>query len=1018
MATYDEVYDEIINTLMGRPEGTEVQPDEHQNFALALLDYIRSVELMGSSVFQGPAYVSTVPLEPENSNLAYTSFAPSNQTTYWVHFIGQDGQAVHVTMDEGHVGIVILYWNKEYWSAQVIAVPIAAVDVVNNLNTDDAFKALSAAMGKLLNEKKLEAEDYESEVEEMPSNYYTKDEVRALVNAHNVNQEKELRRFEQVIRQEINSYRPIVINGDVVNAPDEEDITTDENHLLKLKNRSGLNGMGYVIVRQDETFKNQVDVSQAGAIGTIYEIRYDFDLGGTTVTLPADCVLNFTGGKLTNGTLVMNNTSLMGQVDLEVNTSGSCADSIGYQSWFGGIDYWHTFINNVTGVQVYEYKQGTYTPTVMINKMVTDKCVTIHGNGAILKFTYTTHNQKCMQFSPATAYSDDDLLTANVSKGVTEIPVSTISKFAIGDTVVVRDLTMSSFNYDRDYQQGEFAKVRQIDSANSKVILDHGLYGSYLHYSTSKNKIAKVGTIAVNIDNLTLNLTNPASVLQNYVYGLHISNADGFVLSNVRCDDFTHCIALRYCQNGLVENCTSISNAIIYTSNDNYGLSIINCQDVVVSGGTYAAGNHGIAMGGNYGDVMLAIVNRNITVENTTSYCTKDTTGGSSIDTHSNADGITIRNNRCRGIDFSGRNFLIEGNYVTEKGIQAGHMNSFNNKILNNTLLNGDIRVVCTEASTYTRSLENWVPDTGLEVLEIAGNSMLSAGDAQGNLHARIVMTPGNYPNVANVRYNVHDNYLNNTVVVLNTGYASNDATSLSYGAIDFCNNRMEYTSTATIGGTNYIYGKRVSVRNNEFTGLKKSINLLGKDLFISGNTIRAMLVVNVAFYLNADTSGLVVDNLVVKNNYADDSVRYLCSIANNKRVNRLVVDGNIFDWNSNTVGYIAYNNYTGDTPGDVIVINNMVKKATYCTKVNAVGTLIYKNNINTTTGALDVPSGNSSYPPAHVYALDGMSGTTTTRTGLSLASDNAGLQYYDTTLKKYVLWNGTAWTNLDGTSL
>ena len=30
----------------------------------------------------------------------------------------------------------------------------------------------------------------------------------------------------------------------------------------------------------------------------------------------------------------------------------------------------------------------------------------------------------------------------------------------------------------------------------------------------------------------------------------------------------------------------------------------------------------------------------------------------------------------------------------------------------------------------------------------------------------------------------------------------------------------------------------------------------------------------------------------------------------------------------------------------------------------------------------------------------------------------NEGYQYYDTTLKKYIIWNGTEWTNIDGTSL
>lgn len=35
-----------------------------------------------------------------------------------------------------------------------------------------------------------------------------------------------------------------------------------------------------------------------------------------------------------------------------------------------------------------------------------------------------------------------------------------------------------------------------------------------------------------------------------------------------------------------------------------------------------------------------------------------------------------------------------------------------------------------------------------------------------------------------------------------------------------------------------------------------------------------------------------------------------------------------------------------------------------------------------------------------------------------SLAPEFAGYQYCDTTLGKYIYWNGTAWVNLDGTAL
>lgn len=42
-----------------------------------------------------------------------------------------------------------------------------------------------------------------------------------------------------------------------------------------------------------------------------YVIRHTFDLGGSSVTIPAGCVLEFDGGSLSNGTIVGNNTSIV-----------------------------------------------------------------------------------------------------------------------------------------------------------------------------------------------------------------------------------------------------------------------------------------------------------------------------------------------------------------------------------------------------------------------------------------------------------------------------------------------------------------------------------------------------------------------------------------------------------------------------------------------------------------------------------------------------------------------------------
>jgi hypothetical protein len=108
------------------------------------------------------------------------------------------------------------------------------------------------------------------------------------------------------ITERVESIKPIVIYGDVTNAPDEEDITSESN-LLKLKDRPASNGMGYVILRKNKTFAEQVTKEN-----TIYEIRYDFDLGGQEINIPKNCVLQFEGGSLSNGSIVGEQTEIAG----------------------------------------------------------------------------------------------------------------------------------------------------------------------------------------------------------------------------------------------------------------------------------------------------------------------------------------------------------------------------------------------------------------------------------------------------------------------------------------------------------------------------------------------------------------------------------------------------------------------------------------------------------------------------------------------------------------------------------
>lgn len=65
------------------------------------------------------------------------------------------------------------------------------------------------------------------------------------------------------------------------------------------------NGLGYSVLVADKTFAQQVL-----SANTIYEIRYDYDLNNQTVSLPKNCILQFEGGSLRNGTLIGNNTNI------------------------------------------------------------------------------------------------------------------------------------------------------------------------------------------------------------------------------------------------------------------------------------------------------------------------------------------------------------------------------------------------------------------------------------------------------------------------------------------------------------------------------------------------------------------------------------------------------------------------------------------------------------------------------------------------------------------------------------
>lgn len=200
-------------------------------------------------------------------------------------------------------------------------------------------------------------------------------------------QNQEIADFKETITNQIDNFRPIVVEGNVTNAPDEEDITTDESNLLKFANRGTLHGMGYVILRKDKTFAEQVT-----QVNTIYEIRYDFDLGDGEVGIPDNCVLKFIGGSISNGVLALNDAYLEGNPKILCNVSGSISNKTNDVTFFGVDNTGQTDCSArlqhlLSALGAVHFPQGTFLVT---NQVIMPKTamMTGEGRGSVIKIAY------------------------------------------------------------------------------------------------------------------------------------------------------------------------------------------------------------------------------------------------------------------------------------------------------------------------------------------------------------------------------------------------------------------------------------------------------------------------------------------------------------------------------------------------------------------------------------------------------------------------------------------------------
>lgn len=146
---------------------------------------------------------------------------------------------------------------------------------------------------------------------------------------------------------------------------------------------------------------------------TIYKITKDMDLEESTLTIPANCTLDFQGGSISNGSIVLTNTYLKGKIKLSgVTITGSCSNKELNLNWFTD-DITLDYSSNLQSLFTIAPKQSIISIEVgkyLINSQVNvTKSLTIKGNTTR---GYYTLGEEAFN---ATLYTTEDISILNIT---------------------------------------------------------------------------------------------------------------------------------------------------------------------------------------------------------------------------------------------------------------------------------------------------------------------------------------------------------------------------------------------------------------------------------------------------------------------------------------------------------------------------------------------------------------------------------------------------------------------------
>ena len=233
-----------------------------------------------------------------------------------------------------------------------------------------------------------------------------------------------------------------------------------------------------------------------------------------------------------------------------------------------------------SGMTILDFSNSTY----LCSEQLTTPSIDIQTN-CTFKFTSTNY-----LYINGGGLSEVGSLAVASNKGSSSITLSSVAGLSVGDVLFISDPTTSSFSQHRTtYCDGQVCKVSGI--SGTTVVLDSALTSAYPQTTA---KVFKSPSIKVNIDGLTVESVSGS-------YALRVLGATNAVITNLHASTGGRnaCLTLDRCFNATVVGGSVASGEWQSGDGTNYGLSIVNSQNILIDKVQCFGGRHAVATGGD-----------------------------------------------------------------------------------------------------------------------------------------------------------------------------------------------------------------------------------------------------------------------------------------------------------------------------------------------------------------------------------------------------------------------------------